>query len=303
MKAEHGLDLLVIDYLQLMRGRAALDNRQQEISEISRSLKALAKELNVPVVALSQLSRAVEARAQRDFRPQLSDLRECVTGDTLVLLADGARVPIRTLVGTAPEVLAMSPRGAIVTAKSERIWRVGRRALRKIRLVSGRSIRATQEHRLFSQRGWVRVSELTTRDMLAVANHIPETLRDYADTVDDELNGEASRPDVDWDRIVAVEPAGHDDVFDLTVPGPESWLADGIVSHNSGALEQDSDVILFLYRARVYREDVPPEEENVAEVIIGKQRNGPTGTVKVVFLPQYARFENAADQHRQPSPF
>jgi replicative DNA helicase len=147
MKAEHGLDLLVIDYLQLMRGRAALDNRQQEISEISRSLKALAKELNVPVVALSQLSRAVESRAQRDFRPQLSDLRE------------------------------------------------------------------------------------------------------------------------------------------------------------SGALEQDADVILFLYRARVYREDVPPEEENIAEVIIGKQRNGPIGTVKVVFLPQYARFENAADQHRQPSPF
>jgi replicative DNA helicase len=148
MKAEHGLDMLVVDYLQLMRGRASLDNRQQEISEISRSLKALAKELNVPVVALSQLSRAVEARAQRDFRPQLSDLRE------------------------------------------------------------------------------------------------------------------------------------------------------------SGALEQDADVILFLYRARVYKEDVPPDEENIAEVIIGKQRNGPIGTVKVVFLPQYARFENAADFHRQtPQPF
>ena len=76
IKAEHGLDLVVIDYLQLMRGRSGQENRQQEISEISRSLKALAKELNVPVVALSQLSRAVEARAHRDFRPQLSDLRE-----------------------------------------------------------------------------------------------------------------------------------------------------------------------------------------------------------------------------------
>ena len=75
MKAEHGLDLIVIDYLQLMRGRNP-ENRQQEISEISRSLKALAKELNVPVVALSQLSRAVEARQSKDFRPQLSDLRE-----------------------------------------------------------------------------------------------------------------------------------------------------------------------------------------------------------------------------------
>jgi replicative DNA helicase len=75
MKAEHGLDLIVIDYLQLMRGRNP-ENRQQEISEISRSLKALAKELSVPVVALSQLSRAVEARQSKDFRPQLSDLRE-----------------------------------------------------------------------------------------------------------------------------------------------------------------------------------------------------------------------------------
>jgi len=303
MKAEHGLDLLVIDYLQLMRGRAALDNRQQEISEISRSLKALAKELNVPVVALSQLSRAVEARAQRDFRPQLSDLRECVTGDTLVLLSDGRRVPIEGLVGTAPEVLAMSPRGMIVSAKSERIWRVGRRRLLMIRLACGRSIRATQEHRLFSQRGWVRVSELTTRDALAVADHIPAAVRDYADTVDDDIHGDGKGVDIAWDRIVDVQLAGHEHVFDLTVPGPESWLADGIVSHNSGALEQDSDVILFLYRARVYREDVPPEEENIAEVIIGKQRNGPTGTIKVVFLPQYARFENAADHHRQPSPF
>src|SRR5438552_3621700 len=303
MKAEHGLDLLVIDYLQLMRGRAALDNRQQEISEISRSLKALAKELNVPVVALSQLSRAVEARAQRDFRPQLSDLRECVTGDTLVLLADGRRVAIQDLVDSAPEVLSMSPQGKIVTAKSERVWRVGRRRLLTLRLSRGRSIRATQEHRLFSQRGWVRVSELTTRDMLAVANHIPEAVRDYADAVDDR-NGDMNVVDIDWDRIVDVRPAGHEDVFDLTVPGPESWLADGIVSHNSGALEQDSDVILFIYRPFVYKGDeIPPDEQNVAEIIIGKQRNGPTGTVKVVFLPQYARFENAADLHRQPSPF
>ena len=144
MKAEHGLDLVVIDYLQLMRGRSGVENRQQEISEISRSLKALAKELSVPVVALSQLSRAVESRAQRDFRPQLSDLRE------------------------------------------------------------------------------------------------------------------------------------------------------------SGALEQDADVILFLYRPRMYKDDLPPDEENVAEVIIGKQRNGPVETVKLVFLPQFARFENIADQFRRP---
>src|SRR5437867_864830 len=133
MKAEHSLQLVVIDYLQLMRGRAHMDNRQQEIAEISRSLKSLAKELNVPVVALSQLSRAVETREQR--RPQLSDLRE------------------------------------------------------------------------------------------------------------------------------------------------------------SGALEQDSDLILFLYRPSMYRDDLPMEKTNIAEVIVGKQRNGPTGSVEVVFLPQYARLD------------
>lgn len=76
LKAEHGLDLIIIDYLQLMQGRPSRngDNRQQEISEISRSLKALARELDVPVIALSQLSRSVESRQVK--KPMLSDLRE-----------------------------------------------------------------------------------------------------------------------------------------------------------------------------------------------------------------------------------
>jgi replicative DNA helicase len=74
LHAEHGLDLIIVDYLQLMRGDLRSDNRVQEISFISRSLKGLARELNIPMIALSQLSRAVEAR--HDKRPMLSDLRE-----------------------------------------------------------------------------------------------------------------------------------------------------------------------------------------------------------------------------------
>jgi len=74
LKANHDIKLLILDYMQLMRGSGNIDSRQQEISDISRSLKALARELNVPIVAISQLSRAVESR--NDHRPQLSDLRE-----------------------------------------------------------------------------------------------------------------------------------------------------------------------------------------------------------------------------------
>lgn len=74
LKSKHDIQLLVIDYMQLMRGSSRAENRQQEISEISRSLKALARELNIPIIAISQLSRAVERRD--DHRPQLSDLRE-----------------------------------------------------------------------------------------------------------------------------------------------------------------------------------------------------------------------------------
>ena len=132
LKMEKGLGLIVIDYLQLMTGRGRAENRQQEISEISRSLKALARELSVPVIALSQLSRAPEART--DHRPMLSDLRD------------------------------------------------------------------------------------------------------------------------------------------------------------SGAIEQDADVVMFLYRDEYYNPDT--EKKNIAEVIIAKQRNGPTGTVELVWLGQFTKFVN-----------
>jgi replicative DNA helicase len=99
---------------------------------------------------------------------------------------------------------------------------------------------------------------------------------------------------VTWDRVLSVEQAGDQEVFDLTVPGPACWLADGIVSHNSGALEQDADVVVLIYRDDVYNKDPNSPDTGTAELILAKQRNGPTGTVKLAFLREQTRFANLA---------
>ena len=93
---------------------------------------------------------------------------------------------------------------------------------------------------------------------------------------------------------MALEPAGEQEVFDLTVPGPACWLADGIVSHNSGALEQDADVVILIYRDDVYNKDPNSPDAGTAELILAKQRNGPTGTVKLAFLREQTRFASLA---------
>jgi replicative DNA helicase len=112
----------------------------------------------------------------------------------------------------------------------------------------------------------------------------------YAELLDDVRLREWAESDLFWDRVVSIEPAGEEEVFDLTVPGPASWLADGIVSHNSGAIEQDADLILMIYREEVYEPNTP--RKGIADIIITKQRNGPTGEVHLTFLGEYTRFEN-----------
>ena len=553
VKREHGLGLVVVDYLQLMQVPGTKENRATEIGEISRGLKILAKELAVPVIALSQLNRAVEQREGK--KPQMSDLRECVTGDTLVCLADGRRTPIRDLVGQAPTVISMNPDGRLAHAKSDAVWSVGQKPVFEIALASGRRLRATEKHRLFTSSGWQRVSDLRPGDRLAIARMLPEpekperwsddrvallahmigdgsypnhqpmryttgseecsqlvcgaaerefgmrvtrcpgrgnwhqlvlagngnrwhpagmnrwlrdlgiygqrsrekrvpaavfrlanaqiglflrhlwatdgtisprlvgrgghgvhfstcsrgladdvaalllrvgivariqsvssgyknpvymvwvhgvekqtqfldavggfgprvgpaavlraalnnvkantnvdtmpeemlyrvgellrmrgisraklaslrgvanvslnrcpsraTMLEYANILDDGYLRRAAESDLFWDRILTIESVGIEEVFDLTVPGPACWLADGVVSHNSGSIEQDADMILLIFREEVYdKENVA--KKGIAEIELAKHRNGEIGWFKLTFQGQFTRFANYA---------
>lgn len=177
--AEHGLDMIIIDYMQLMSGNSTPgrgENRQQEISYISRSLKELARELNVPVVALSQLSRAVESRT--DKRPMLSDLREsgCLAGDTPIYLpAEGRYVPIRSLEGRSEfDVLALDPKTwKLQSAPVSRAFCTGTKPLFRLSTRLGRTIRATGNHRFLTIQGWKRLDELTNEDRIALPRTLP----------------------------------------------------------------------------------------------------------------------------------
>jgi len=186
LKAREGLGLVVIDYLQLMTGhsRSRAENRQVEVSEISRGLKVLARELDIPVIALSQLSRNLEMR--QDKRPVLADLREsgCVTGDTKVTRADtGASVTMAELERTGARnvpVWALDDRMNLVKATMSHAFASGIKTVFEMRLSSGRKVKASANHKFRTPRGWSALEDLCVGDQLAVPGALPGPEREIS---------------------------------------------------------------------------------------------------------------------------
>lgn len=364
------LGLIVIDYLQLMTGRHNAESRQVEIAEMSRGLKILARELQVPVVALSQLSRQLESR--QDKRPMLSDLREsgCLTADARVLRADtGAEVTLGELLASGERDVLVWTVGedlALATGTMTRVFPSGVKPVFALRLASGRVVKASANHPFLTANGWSRLDHLGIGEHLAVrpvarraangrtaqrqptdvrrAGLVPATggLRDHSlagglrarsiGTNGVTSPGAADIPSassagadshlgvgthrqrlgdshsgvggtrrqrtghglagthVTWDRVVSIEALGEAPVYDATVEGSHNFIANGVVVHNS--LEQDADVVMFIYRDEIYNPE--SNDKGAAEIILAKHRNGPTGTTKLVFQDRYTRFDNAA---------
>lgn len=176
LKQKNNLKLIVLDYLQLMSSGKKVESRQQEVSEFSRALKLMAKELEVPLIALSQLNRGSEQRT--DKKPQVSDLREsgCLTADTRVLRSDtGAETTMGELFAQGAKdvpVWSLGDDMRFVERHLTHVFSTGVKPVYRLTLASGKTLRATANHPFFTYTGWKGLGELEVGDRLGVPRHV-----------------------------------------------------------------------------------------------------------------------------------
>src|SRR4051794_5694785 len=177
LKQRNDLKLVVIDYLQLMTSGKKVESRQQEVSEFSRALKLLAKEIEVPVIAMSQLNRGSEQR--QDKKPMLSDLREsgCLPAETKILRADtGAETTMGELFESGERdvpVWSLDDNLRYVRRHLTHVFSTGRKPVLQLTTSSGKTIRATANHPFLTFDGFRPLGELAPGDRIAVPRHVP----------------------------------------------------------------------------------------------------------------------------------
>lgn len=191
MKIEKDLRLIVVDYLQLAVPGKRFESRVQEVGYISQNLKNLARELQIPVIALSQLNRSIEHRAGASKKPVLADLREsgCLAGSTRITLADtGETVSLVDLVGKNNfNVWSMTPDMKIEKRLVSKVFLSGTKQLFTLHLRSGRTIQATANHKFRMQTEWKRLDGLQVGDRLAMPRKIQQQLEDSSTFTDEQL--------------------------------------------------------------------------------------------------------------------
>lgn len=253
--------LVIIDYLQLMKLNFKMENRVQEISYITRNLKLLAKEFELPIIVLSQLSRNVESRINK--RPMLSDLRE-----------SGCLNKITNL---RPWLFKSWNKTELIFNNLKRFNLKGTKPTFHISFSNFLTVILTGNHKLLSLNGWSKIYELQKFDQF----YCIKPNFDYPFTLNYQYNS-----------IHIMKYKGLKPVYDQTIPRYHNYFIQNLLLHNS--IEQDADIVIMLYREDYYG-DKPKTDSQITEFIIAKHRNGPVGTVKLQFNSNITSFTNLND--------
>jgi replicative DNA helicase len=249
--------LIIIDYLQLMKLNFKLENRVQEISYITRNLKILAKEFEIPILVLSQLSRGVESRVNK--RPMLSDLRESGC------LGSKKFLTFRTH-SWNKQVIQKNKKNSFLLK--------GIKPTFLLRLENEKKMCLTSNHKILSKQGWIPLFQLTIQNPLYLLNS------SYFECFKFQIEKKSKQ---------TILYSGIKKVYDKTIPTYHNYIFNPLVLHNS--IEQDADIVIMLYREDYYAE-TSEGNEHTTEFIIAKHRNGPVGTVELEFDANITCFRN-----------